>query len=280
MLTSAGSTKFGRVHVAEPAENLPRMHFAATSHHPLRPVAWPPRVPVLDQEDLTAQGIDTADLVKGAKKVTALGSCVANASTAALSAGPPLAVTNAKLAATGRPQLSGTDAAVSESFAIILYHLLTDSTGDPAAEWPPADVGSSGAAACKVLHAQGLVTGHKIAHGAENILSLMMTGGLITGQPWFNKWMVPTSNHFIDGDGGPDSLQDAINSGVAGGHETYWYGVEEIGYDLAGGIDPLTTIIRFRNSWSSAWGDQGDGLAHLSTFISLGAYCDFRQFTW
>ena len=51
----------------------------------LKPVDWEPKNGVLDQEDLIAQGIDTAKLVKGAQKVDALGSCTANATMSALS---------------------------------------------------------------------------------------------------------------------------------------------------------------------------------------------------
>ena len=40
---------------------------------------------VLDQSDLLAQGIDTSELVPGAKEVDALGSCTANAFHAHLS---------------------------------------------------------------------------------------------------------------------------------------------------------------------------------------------------
>jgi hypothetical protein len=269
------ATKFGRIHVPEPLETLTLRHTAGPGTPAVRSVAHPPSLPVLDQEDLHRQGIDTADIVPGAPDVDALGSCVANASTAALSAGDTLAGINARLAP-GAPQLTG-DPAGAERFAIWLYHCLTSSMTHTSA-WPPTDGGSSGLAACRWLEHQGLIRSHRIAHGAENILSLMQTGPLIVGQPWFNSWMEPTAGGFIDGDGTPAALDAAISSGVAGGHETCWYGVEQVAFDLAGGIDPAKTVIRFRNSWSAAWGDQGDGLAHLSTFMGLAGYCDYRQF--
>jgi hypothetical protein len=275
---AAPATRFGRLHVPEPPSSLTRMHFAAAGPAELKPVSHPPRIPVLDQENLYAQGIDTSRLVPGAPRLDALGSCVANASTTALSAGLTLAQLDGMLPP-GASRL-GANAAEDERFAVVLYHHLTDMTGDPSAEWPPADCGSSGLYACQFLQHQGLIRGHKVAHGAVNILSLMQTGGLIVGQPWFNSWMNPASDGFIDGDGSETALQEAIASGVAGGHETYWMGVESVGYNLAGGIDPALTVIRFRQSWGGSWGLDGDGLAHLSTFVALGAYCDFRQLTF
>src|SRR5215469_7677302 len=147
---------------------------------PLRTVDHEPAIPVLDQEDLFEQGIDTSELVPGAKKVDALGSCVANASTAALSTVLP------KVKMTG---LGITDnAETCECFAIELYHQLGLTTGDPAREWPPDDCGSSGQAACQYLEHAGLIGGHRIAHDATDICSLMQTGGLMVVQPFLNAW--------------------------------------------------------------------------------------------
>jgi hypothetical protein len=44
-------------------------------------------------------------------------------------------------------------------------------------------------------------------------------------------------------------------------------------------VIPDKTIVRFRNSWTEGWGDHGSYRAHLSTYIALGAYCDFRRLT-
>jgi hypothetical protein len=254
------------------------MHLAEVEQIPIVPITHDLTVPVLDQEDLFEQGINTAQLVPGAARVDALGSCVANASTAALSAGLTPAQVDAKLPK-GAPVLTG-DPVEDEKFAIVLYHNLTDQTGQADTEWPPQDCGSSGLAACQFLEKQGLITGWHVAHGAENILSLMQTAPLITGQPWLNAWMDPDPAGFIDGDGSLGTLAEDIEDGVAGGHETCWFGIESVGYTADGGIDPHGTVIRFRNSWSSSWGDHGTGLVHLSTFVALGHWCDFRAFTY
>lgn len=267
-LLTLSATKFGRLHVAEPPSSLARLHFHRGESE-LKPVAHPPRIPVLDQEDLIAQGIDTSELVPGAPKADSLGSCVANATTAALAGILP----EAKLTEYGITQ----DPAADEKFAIKLYHALTMETGNPASEWPPEDCGSSGVAVCQMLETTAMIAGHKIAHGAENIVSLMQDGGLIVGQPWLAAWMTPDDDGFIDGDGSLTHLAGDIAGGVVGGHETYWHTIENVQFDLLGRLDLQRTTIRFRNSWSTSWGADGDGRAHLSTFAALGHWCDFRQ---
>jgi hypothetical protein len=244
----------------------------------LTAASHPPAIPVLDQENLTEQGIRVSQIVRGAADADALGSCVANASTAALSA----ALTPARLR--DLPSLLpayrlGASPVLDEEFAISLYHDITIQTGSPESEWPPADCGSNGLWACQYLERAGVIAGSKVAHGAESILSLMQQGGLITGQPWLNAWMNPGPDGFIDGYGTAAQLSSDIQRGVAGGHETYWYAIETIGYTLDGGIDPGQTVIRFRNSWGEGWALSGDGLAHLSTFVALGQWCDHRSFT-
>ena len=260
------STRYGRIAVAEPPSSLTRTHWHDGGE--LKTVSHKIFAPVLDQENLKQQGIDTAELIPGAKEVDALGSCVANATTAALSAILP----EAKLTALG----IGENAVTDEEFAIRLYHNLTMLTGNPSSEFPPEDCGSSGLYACQYLEAHDIISGHKIAHGAENILSLLQQGPLIVGQPFLKAWEEPWPGYFIDGDGSMQVLEQDIAGGVAGGHETCLFAIEEIGYDQAGQIDPFATVLRFRNSWSASWGDQGTALVHLSTFVALGSYCDFR----
>jgi hypothetical protein len=269
---------YGRVAVAEPPSSLLRLHWHRGGK--LGPVCHPPAIPVLDQGDLTDQGIDVAQLVPGAPAgITGLGSCVPNASTAALSAILP----EARLTALGIYQAGALipgqfigAAVADEEFAIRLYHSLTMLTGQPSSEWPPEDCGSSGLYACQYLEAGGIISGHKIAQGAENIVSLMQQGPLIVGQPYFYAWEEPGSNGFIDGNGTQADLEAAISSGVAGGHETCWFEVADVARDGTGAIDPQRTIIGFRQSWGSSWGQHGNGYAHLSTFIALQSYCDFR----
>ena len=74
MYQGTTSTKFGRYHVAEPFRAELAHLYGGT---PLKTAAHEIPIPVLDQEDLQAQGIDTSQLIPGAPKADALGSCAA-----------------------------------------------------------------------------------------------------------------------------------------------------------------------------------------------------------
>lgn len=261
---------YGRIHVPETFAALSRAHLYKGA--PLRAVDHEPKNDVLDQEDLITQGIKCSSFIPNAQDVNALGSCTANATVSGLSNVLDQA---SYLALTGASSYS--DTAALEKYAIEFYHECTDQTGNPQQEWPPTDCGSSGPYVCQLLTAKGLISSDTIAHGATNIVSLMQTGGLIIGSPWFNAWETPNNNGFIDNYGTAGDLQSAINSGVAGGHETYWGAVEAVSVLPNGEVDPTKTIIRGRNSWSKSWGDNGDYRIHLSTFVPIMNYCDFRQ---
>lgn len=265
------ATKFGRFQVPETEETLLTSHVHDGT--PLKAVNWEPKNGVLDQEDLIEQGIDTSALIAGASKVGALGSCTANATMSALSnvmsETDYLAFTKAT---------SYGDVVGIEKAAILFYHQCTDQTGRPDEEWPPTDCGSSGPYIVWLAQKLGLISGAKIAHGAQNIVSLLQTGGLATGQPFLKAWMEPNALGFIDGNGSTETLKKQIAGGVAGGHETYLCEIVDLQLTETGAVVPEKTIIRFRNSWTVSWGDQGDYLAHLSTYVALGSACDFRQF--
>jgi hypothetical protein len=240
----------------------------------LRPVDWEPKVGVLDQEDLLAQGIRVSQFIPGAKDVDALGSCTANATTGKLSSilSPPEFVRF-----TGSTSAAPYDDVVAaEKGAIRFYHTCTDQTGKPAEEWPPTDCGSTGAYVVQELVRQGLASGAKIAVGATNIVSLLQQGSLIVGQPFLNAWEEPNAAGFIDGNGSVTTLKQQIAGGIAGGHETILTAIEKLVLTRTGAIDAAKTIIRFRNSWAKGWGDNGSYRAHLSTYIALSGYCDFR----
>jgi hypothetical protein len=234
----------------------------------LKEVDHEPKVGVLDQSDLIKQGINTSHLIPGARVVDALGSCTANAATSALSNVLGESAFLELIKAT-----SYEDVVKAEEFAITFYHLCSDQTGNPSQEWPPTDCGSSGPYVVQQLERMKLVSGDKIAHGADSIVSLMQTDGLLTGSPFFNAWEDPDADGFIDGGG----VGAAIRSGLAGGHETYWSAIEKLVLTETGKVDASKTVIRGRNSWTSSWGDSGSYRAYLSTFVALGNYCDHRQ---
>ncbi len=239
---------------------------------PLKTVDHEPPVPVLDQEDLFSQGIDTSLLVPGAQKVDALGSCTANATTVSL---------GQLLTAAGKPLPAGistSSAVTSEEWAIRFYHACTDQTGSPSQEWPPTDCGSTGLYCCQELIKQGLTGSYKTASGAQNIASLLQGGTIIWGTPYFNAWMEPGADAFIDGDGSLEALQTAIYSDVAGGHEMCLSALEKLAVTETGQVIPQQCVVRVRQSWSSSFGDHGSIRLHLSTLQMLGSHCDFKQF--
>lgn len=271
-------SKFGRYQVAEPPAALLRTHVHDEAV-PLKEVDWEPKVGVLDQEDLMKQDIHVTQFIPGAgSDVDALGSCTANATTAKLSSilseQDFTAYINAMCGET--PSDPYGDTVTAEKAAIGFYYRCTHQTGDPSEEWPPTDCGSSGLYCYDETNRLGYVQSELIAHGATNIVSLLQQGALIVGQPFLNAWMQPGADGFIDGDGSAATLEQQLKEGVAGGHETVLSAVEQLELLPSGQVDPTNTIIRFRNSWTKNWGDNGSYRAHLSTYVALGAHCDFR----
>lgn len=282
MYDGISPTKFGRYAVAEPFR-IGRLHLHDGTT-PLREVDHEPPVPVLDQEDLGKQGINTATLVRGAQRVDALGSCTCNAGTVSLAecvarVHGKEALTRLVLpAASGQVGVSTTDAVASEKFAIVLYHDVTDQTGDPSQEWPPTDCGSTGLYVCSELEKRGFTKGHRTASGSQNIASLLQRGTVIQGAPWFNSWMEPDASGFVDGDGSLEAFMDAAQSGVAGGHETCLSALEKVTVTATGRLEAQQSVVRVRNSWSASWGDHGSYRLHMSTLDFLANYADWRQF--
>lgn len=265
---------YGRNHVAEAPSALLNLHLH-DGVSPLKEVDHEPKIAVLDQSDLLSQGIHVSAFLPGAQDVDGLGSCTANAAVSALS---NLLSLNqfAKFVEVAAPSDPYRQAVRLEKAAIRFYHACTAQTGEPAQEWPPTDCGSSGAYVVQELQHLQLASGAKIASGADNIVSLLQQGGLIVGQPFLNAWEQPDAWGFIDGDGSAATLEAQLQQGVAGGHETYLSAIERLALLPTGHVDPRKTVLRFRNSWSAAWGDHGSYRAHLSTYMALQGSSDFR----
>jgi hypothetical protein len=273
-------TKFGRVQSPPPMQ-LHRLHIPTPASR-LKQVMHTPALPVLDQEDLDTQGISTSALVPGAQEVTALGSCVYNSMTQHLAerwvaAGRDLAAISLKDTGCAKVSLSATDAKQDEEFAIVAYHAGTDQTGNPATEWPPTDCGSSGFDACQFLEQQGLATTYKTGAGVRGALSQLQSGTVMQGFPWFKSWMSTDKDGFVDGDGSVDAFMAALESGVAGGHETLQVGIPQLALPKSGHLELQNTIIECLNSWSTAFGISGRYRLHASTLDLLGSYADFKQ---
>jgi len=278
MYRGATPTKFGQYRIDEKF-NLDRALYH--SDETLKEVSWEIPIPVLDQEDLLMQGIDTSTMIPDAPTVDALGSCTANASTEhiaqlAVAAGKDLE--SLEVGFGGRIwRMSPNSATVNEQWAIVFYHLDTDQTNDQSQEWPPTDCGSTGQYCCEFAVNQGLVKSYISPQNVKGALLALQTGTVMQGAPWFNSWFSPDSNGFVDGDGSVDALHAAIESGVAGGHETCEHSILQLAQTKAGAIDLQQTIVGIRNSWSEAFGLKGDYLIHASTLDLLGNHVDYKQ---
>lgn len=272
---------YGRYQVAETPSALLDLHLHDGSQ--LKTVDHETPLGVLDQSDLIAQGIHTTKFIPGCKvDAQALGSCTANTAVEALAQLLPmtefLAVCKSLIHNTYAAAPAGYEDVVgAERAAIAFYHVCTDQTGDPSTEWPPTDCGSSGPFIVKEAQRLGLVSGAKIATAGESLASLLQSGPVMMGSPWFYAWEEPDPQGFIDGQGSISDVEAAINSGVAGGHETLLAAIEKIAFLPSGHVDVANTIIRGRNHWTKPWGDQGCYRLHLSTLVAIGSACDFRQ---
>ena len=268
--------RYGQFPVAEPLHHLTLIH--RHRGETLKEVDHEPPLAVLEQENFSAQGIDTSSLGCGAPRVDALGNCVYNAGTAAVSCLGATRYTHYLHALTVPiPADLFADGKAGEEAAIVAYHLGTDLTGSTSTEWPPTDCGSSGVYLVNFLQRLGIVASQKIAHGAQDLVSLLQHGGVLQGGPFLNAWEEPGPGAMVDGDGSMATLEDQIRSGVAGGHETYISAIEKLSLSATGVVEPQGTVLRVRNSWGRGWGDHGSFRIHLSTLVALGSYFDWRQ---
>ena len=231
---------------------------------PIRPVEWAPKVPVLDQQNLSQQGIRTSLLFESVDDVDALGSCTGNAATALISVlhdAPTL----------GAVGLDVTDPASAEQWAIGLYSDATHRDQWHTDAWPAADCGSSGLGVAKALRARGLADQYGHATTAEELGTLLQTGPVLMGLSWYSSFSDPGPNGFIDAD------PTWASSPLEGGHEVCVVAVEDVFTDESGALDYSRTILRARNSWGRSWGDQGEFRFSLSLYHQLQGSIDIVQ---
>lgn len=232
---------------------------------PIKPVEWAPKVPVLDQQDLLAQGIHTSELFEGAEDVDALGSCTANAATALISV---LHDADALQAA----GLDVSDPVAAEKWAIGLYHDATHRDQWHDVAWPSTDCGSSGLGVAKALRHRGLIDQYGHATTAEELCALLQTGPVLIGMPWFRAWFEPVTASAL-----LDDIPDWENSGLAGGHEVCGVALEDVVYDRNGRLDYARTILRPQNSWRQSWGDNGSFRLSLALYRQIRGRVDIIQ---
>lgn len=251
----------GRHQVLDPRSLAYRRRYSGQT---LRATAWEPRIPVLDQQNLIAQGIHTATAYGLDEDVDALGSCTANAATALLS----ILHTKERLATAG---LNTDSSAEAETWAIGLYAEATSLDQWNNYTWPSQDCGSSGLGVAKALRNRGLIDQYGHATTGLQLCMLLQTGPVLMGLPWHAAF-----TETLDRDGFIDAKADWADSPVEGGHEICVTALEAVAYD---GEDllPDHTVLRFRNSWSTSWGDRGDGRLRLSTYVALRDQVDLIQ---
>ncbi|MFJ2279214.1 hypothetical protein ACIOEZ_34260 [Streptomyces sp. NPDC087866] len=230
---------------------------------PLRPTAWEPRIPVLNQQNLLAQGIRTAQAYGLDQDVDALSSCTGNAGTALLSI---LLSPEQAYAAS----LNLTNAADAEHYAIGLYADATACDEWSDSSWPTQDVGSSGLGVAKALRNRGLIDQYGHATTAEELCALLQTGPVLMGLPWHAAFSSPDASGFVDAD------PDWADSPVEGGHEVCITALDDVAH-RDGRLDLDHTVIRFVNSWGTGWGEYGSGRLHLSTYQRLRDEIDLIQ---
>lgn len=230
---------------------------------PLRVSAWEPRIPALDQRNLLAQGIRTAQAYGLDDDVDALASCTGNAATALLSV--ILSSEQAHAAS-----LNLTDAVAAEHFAIGLYADATSCDRWSELAWPTHDVGSSGLGVAKAMRNRGLIDQYGHATTAEELCTLLQTGPALMGLPWHAAFSDSDQHGFVDAD--PAWAQSPLE----GGHEVCLTALEDVAL-VDGTLDPDHTVLRFRQSWGSAWGDHGDGRLTLRTYLALRDDIDVIQ---
>jgi hypothetical protein len=230
---------------------------------PLRPIEWTPKAPVLNQQDLGAQGIRTSELFPGTEDVDALGSCTANAATALIS----VLHTADELTQVG---LDVTDPAACEAWAIGLYSDATHRDQWNQYSWPSTDCGSSGLGVAKALRSRGLVDQYGHATTAEELATLLQTGPVLMGLPWHSAF-----TDTGDRDGFIDAVPGWLDSPLEGGHEVCLTALEDVRLNADGTLAGDNTL-RFRNSWGN-WGDQGSGRLRISTYLALRDQVDLIQ---
>ncbi|MFE1515774.1 hypothetical protein ACFW9I_02895 [[Kitasatospora] papulosa] len=231
---------------------------------PLRATAWEPRIPVLNQTGLIAQGIRTAQAYGLDEDVDALASCTGNAATALLSI---LLTPEQAFAAS----LNLADAAMAQHFAIGLYADATSCDQWDEAAWPTQDVGSSGLGVAKAMRNRGLIDQYGHATTAYQLCTLLQTGPVLMGMPWHSAFTQTTDPQgFVDAD------SDWASSPVEGGHEVCVIALEDVAF-TDGALDPDHTVLRFRNSWGTGFGEHGDGRLFLRTYLALREEIDVVQ---
>jgi hypothetical protein len=232
---------------------------------PIKPAEWVPKVPVLDQEDLLAQGIHTSQLFQGVEDVDALGSCTGNSGTELIS----ILHDADTLRDAG---LDVTDAVAAEKWAIGLYSDGTHRDQWHDAAYPSQDCGSSGLGIAKALRSRGLIDQYGHATTALEFARDLGHGPFLMGTAWPKAWFEPVTRSAL-----LDDIPNWEKSPIAGGHEICVTALEDVVFDSTGELDYARTIIRLRNHWTKSWGDDGEFRMSLALYQQMRDDIDLIQ---
>jgi hypothetical protein len=117
--------------------------------------------------------------------------------------------------------------------------------------YPPDDTGSSGLGAVKACQELGYVSTYQHTFSFQMFLHALATQPVCVGTAWTNDMENADENGLV-------SVGSLDDSNIAGGHEY-----------LAIGFNPLTQLIKFRNSWGNDWGIDGDFFVSYSDYQQL-----------
>ena len=254
--------KLGRHLVLDP---LTLAYRRAYTGEPLKPAEWEPAVPVLDQEDLLAQGIRTSEMFEGVDDVDALGSCTGNAGTELIS----VLHDADTLKDAG---LDVTDPVAAERWAIGLYSDASHRDQWMDQNWPTTDCGSSGLGVAKALRSRGLIDQYGTATSGLELCRDLQTGPLLVGMPWYKAWFEPVGSSAL-----LDDIPRWDESPIAGGHELCITALESVRTTASGRLDYKHTVIRLRNHWTRSWGDDGSLRMSLDIYRRLRKQIDVLQ---
>ena len=254
--------RLGRHMVLDPRSLAYTRRYAG---EPIKPVEWAPKVPVLDQEDLLAQGIRTSELFEGVDDVDALGSCTGNSGTELVS----ILHDADTLKSAG---LDVADPVAAEKWAIGLYSDATHRDQWHAAAYPSQDCGSSGLGIAKALRSRGLIDQYGHATTALELCRDLQHGPFLMGTVWYKAWFEPVTASAL-----LDDIPDWDTSPVAGGHEICVTALEDVVFDELGHLDYARTILRLRNHWTRSWGDEGEFRMSLALYQRLRKDIDLIQ---
>lgn len=124
-----------------------------------------------------------------------------------------------------------------------------EETIDGDGPFPPQDNGSSGLTSARALRNAGLISGWTQTFSLDAFLKALTQYPISCGTVWLNSMSKPDRD-------GLASVDPA--SGVAGGHQ-----YECVGYSTA------TGLLKFANSWGTAWGVGGYFYMQASVFGKL-----------